>query len=202
MFSFDAIVIPLVLLIVINAIGLFAYVMWSRVKVRREQRNVANVALAIIDYFKRSGVNVACSCVRMPGKASYTAFVESEPMKRFRLSHIIEMTLCEHVRKTCGLELGKVYWRFPIKEAKEVKEAAAAVQASAAINEEVGVGQEGLGHEKSDEYIHEGLEHYKYIPKVEATESSWEHFEQVSGNTDGGGQPIPPSHAENEGQSR
>jgi hypothetical protein len=191
--TFDAIVLPLVVLIAANLFGILIYVAVNRVQARREQRNIANVALAIIDYFKRSGVSVACSCTKLPGKTTYTAFVESEPMKRFRLSHIIEMTLCEHVRKTCGLELGKVYWRFPIKEAEQVKEAAergtpAPETKKESVREE---GKEGAAigspEHGGDEYINEGLEHYKYIPKVEAEELSWEHFEQVSGNTDGGG---------------
>lgn len=188
--TFDAIVLPLLVLIAANLLGILIYVAVKRVQARREQRNIANVALAIIDYFKRSGVNVACSCTKLPGKTTYTAFVESEPMKRFRLSHIIEMTLCEHVRKACGLELGKVYWRFPIKEAKQVKEAAergtAAPEAKKESPREGGLPDKPPEH-SADEYINEGLEHYKYIPKVEAEELSWEHFEQVSGNTDGGG---------------
>jgi len=193
----DAILMPLALLIAVNLISVVAYVAIRRMQVRREQRNVANVALAIIDYFKRSGVNVACSCTRLPGKTVYTAFVESEPMKRFRLSHIIEMTLREHVSKSCNLELGKVYWRFPIKEAKRMKEAAERsdvqspqpdVPLTAEEQREAELAAQE-GHIGTDEYINEGLEHYKYIPKVEAEEMSWEQFEQASGNTDGGHPP-------------
>jgi len=185
---------PLTLLIAANLLGIAAYAAATRLKVRREQRNIASVALAIVDYFQRSGVNVACSCTRLSGKTTYTAFVESEPMKRFRLSHIIEMPLCEHVRKSCGLELGKVYWRFPIQEVTGMNTVTRATNAPEAVKEQV---REAQGKEAApaprktpDEYINEGLEHYKYIPKVEATELSWEHFEQVSGNTDGGGRPV------------
>jgi hypothetical protein len=88
-------------------------------------------------------------------------------MKRFRLSHIIEMTLREHVRKTCNLELDRIYWRFPVKEA--------------APNQASTVGEEALKKESSDEYINEGLENYRHIPQPEVTELPWETFEQMSG---------------------
>ncbi|RJG07443.1 hypothetical protein D3870_16850 [Noviherbaspirillum cavernae] len=188
-FSLDALALPFLLLLAVNAAGILLYAASVRLKARREQRHVADVAAAIIDYFKRSGVNVATSCTRLPGKSQYTAFIESEPMKRFRLSHIIEMTLKEHVRKACGQELGKVYWRFPIKEVKEIKDTAAAGEAAAQdapAPEAVAGGKAPVSVAAgTDEYINEGLENYKYIPKVEATELSWEHFEQASGNTDG-----------------
>jgi hypothetical protein len=121
---------------------------------------------------------VSVDCTRLPGRNYYTAFIESEPMKHFRLSHMIEMALREHVRKSCGLELGKIYWRFPLIQ-------------SATQNEAVKVAAEGgqSTPKNGDEYINEGLEHYKYIPKVEATELSWEHFQDVATNTDGS-QPV------------
>jgi hypothetical protein len=157
----------LVLLLVIAAIviGIGAYLASIRMKARREQRNIAVITAAIVEYFRKTGVQVSAGCTRLVGSDRYTAVIESEPMKRFRLSHIIEMTVRDHVRKTCGLELEKIYWRFPIKEG-----------AQRATDSADG------DHKEGDEYINEGLEHYRHIPKVEATELPWEHFEQVSSN--------------------
>jgi hypothetical protein len=164
-FQIDTTSLVLLLVIAAIAIGIAAYVASIKLKARREQRNIAVITATIVEYFRKTGVQVAAGCTRLPGSDCYTAVIESEPMKRFRLSHIIEMTVRDHVRKACGLELQKIYWRFPIKEG---------AQGAADLAE--GDKKEG------DEYINEGLEHYRHIPKVEATELPWEHFEQVASN--------------------
>jgi hypothetical protein len=35
---------------------------------------------------------------------------------------------------------------------------------------------------ESDDYINEGLEHYRHIPKPEVEELPWEQFEKVAGS--------------------
>jgi hypothetical protein len=144
------------------------YVAVLKLAVRRERRNVKAITITLTEYFRKSGVEVSVGCVALPGTKLFTAFIESEPMKRFRLSHIIEMTLREQVRKTCGLELNKVYWRFPIKEA--AREASAPGATTSA-------GKPGPG---ADDYINEGLVHYKDLPKFEVTEIPWEKFEEAA----------------------
>lgn len=164
-FQIDRTSLVLLLAVAVLALGILAYAVKQRLAARREQRSIKSINNAIIEYFRRSGVQVSASCARLSAGNHFTAVVESEPMKRFRLSHIIEMTLRDHVRKTCGLELDKVYWRFPIRDAQGAAEGVAN-----------GAKQPAEG---TDDYINEGLEHYRYIPKVEATELPWEHFEQV-----------------------
>ncbi len=125
-----------------------------------KQRTLA-VTDAVIQYFQRSGVGVAAGCVQL-GANRLTVFVESEPMKRFRLSHIIEATVREYVEKICDVEIDKIYWRFPIS------------QNPVAIVE----GEKPV--ETPDAYINEGLVPYHHLPTVEVTELSWENFEAAS----------------------
>lgn len=143
------------------------YVVMLKRRVHREERNIAAVKALIIDYFRKTGVEVAVDCTRLAGNQRFTALIESEPMKRFRLSHIIEMTLRDHIQKSCGLELEKIYWRFPIKEAAREASAAPLVPGTKPA-------------EGSDEYINEGLVHYKDLPKMEVTEISWDKFEEAT----------------------
>jgi hypothetical protein len=157
-FSADVVIIALFAFLALNVVGVVAYAMTLKMKARREKRGIQVIRSAILDYFRRSGVEVSVACTQV-GADRYIAMVESEPMKRFRLSHIIEMTLREHVRKSCSQELEKIYWRFPVKQAEQNAE-------------QVKVDQ------NSDEYINEGLEHYRHIPKPEVEEVDWEHFEQ------------------------
>lgn len=157
-FNADAVILTLFALVAVNVVGVVAYALAVKLKAKHKARHSIAIRSTIIEYFRRSGVEVAVDCADL-GNGRYTAMVESEPMKRFRLSHIIEMTLREHVHRHCGLDLDKVYWRFPVKQAAE--------QAKPA--------------EDSDDYITEGLEHYRHIPQPEVEELPWEHFEQVAG---------------------
>lgn len=167
----DVITLTLIALLAALVIGIVAYAVSAKARLRRAQRDITAINATIIDYFRRSGVQVACDSTRLAGSNAFTAVVESEPMKRFRLSHIIEMTLREHVRKNCGLQLEKVYWRFPIKETASPAAGEKAVDAPS---------DTGKAEQSPDDYINEGLEHYRHIPKPEVTELDWETFEQVS----------------------
>lgn len=174
-FNVDAVTLTLTGVLVALIIGILAYASIAARKASRIGRDRAAIRNTIIDYFRRSGVEVSADCTSFDN-GLYTAVVESEPMKRFRLSHIIEMTLREHVRKNCGLELDKIYWRFPIKEATQAVTVPREGEATAPQN-----GAEKKPKEEvSDDYINEGLENYRHIPKPEVTELSWETFEQMA----------------------
>lgn len=168
-FHADAVTLTLTGLLAAAVVGILAWLATARLKAGRSERDMAAIRVAIVDYFRRSGVGVAVDCVATDGK--FTAMIESEPMKRFRLSHIIEMTVRDHVRKTCGRELDKIYWRFPIKEAVQAVQQPGAQQPAS---------EQKQPDPLSDEYINEGLEHYRHIPKPEVEEVPWESFEQVA----------------------
>lgn len=185
----NAAILALIVLLAVVVTGIVVSMAVAKSKARREQRDAETIRAGILDYFSRSSVGVAVACIRLPGAKSYSAVIESEPMKRFRLSHIIEMTLREHVRKGCGLELDKVYWRFPVAQAVQAARAAQAGQggqADQAAQPSIGVPAQSDAQavvkeaEHPDEYINEGLEHYRHIPKPEVEELPWEQFEQVS----------------------
>lgn len=179
----DAITLTLLALLAVLIIGIVAYLATTRNAVAKRKRGTATIRATIVEYFRRSGVTVAADCV-LTEDGRYTALVESEPMKRFRLSHIIEMTLREHVRKAAGVELDKIYWRFPVKEAVQaaaVPAAAGAVPGQPKPAETAGKADKAdKPDELSDDYINEGLEHYRHIPKPEVDELPWEVFEQVA----------------------
>ncbi len=179
-FNADAVTLMLAALLAVVVLAVLAYLIANKARARRQQRDVAAIRATIIDYFRRTGVEVSADCFR--SDEGFTAVVESEPMKRFRLSHIIEMTVREHVRKACGLELDKIYWRFPIKDAVQAvavsdsREGGNGAEGAA----DAATGEEKKADELSDDYINEGLEHYRHIPKPEVTEIPWETFEQVA----------------------
>jgi len=175
-FSADAVTWTLLAVVAALVVGILAFTVRSQLRARRSRRDVSAIRATIIDYFRRSGVEVAADCTGFRENGAFIAIIESEPMKRFRLSHIIEMTVRDHVYKTCGLKLEKIYWRFPIKEATQ----AGAGAAPSAAADEAAADAASQPRELSDDYINEGLEHYRHIPKPEVEELPWESFEQVT----------------------
>jgi hypothetical protein len=179
----DVVMLVLFALVALNVIGVVAYALAVKMKAKRKARNIQAIRAVILDYFRRSGVEVSVSCTEL-GQGRYTAMVESEPMKRFRLSHIIEMTLREHVRRSVSVDLDKIYWRFPVKQAQAQ---AMAAQATTEVQGAQAAAEDAKPDTESDDYINEGLEHYRHIPKPEVEELSWEQFEKAAAgiNKDG-----------------
>lgn len=130
------------------------------IRSRNRQRQAMAMRAAIVQYFRKSGVEVSVECV-LSGKYSYTAYIESEPMKQFRLSHIIETTLRDYLHNLHRLTLDKVYWRFPIRK-----------------DANMNVGEEA--NKKNDDYFTEGLLNARNLPKAEVAETSWETFEEAA----------------------
>jgi hypothetical protein len=165
-------------IVLANLLALAGYVAYVKIKARRQQKNIFKINAAIIDHFQRNGVGVRVSCTNLHGDKRFTAFIESEPMKQFRLSHIIEMVLRQHVAKTCGLTLDKIYWRFPIKEAQPTT-------VSRNMNPATESGADAAvpttdAKPPHDDYINEGLINYKDLPKADVSEIPWEAFEQFA----------------------
>lgn len=154
----------LLYLVAVNVIAILAYVLVLKRRARQLKHDTAAVAGAIIDYFRADGIDVSVEAIPRPGGKSFIAFVESEPMKRFRYSHIIEITLRMHIRHACGVELERIFWRFPIRGRGQAAEAA--------------VREMEITADGHDEYIREGLD-LKKEKGYDIHESSWEEFERT-----------------------
>jgi hypothetical protein len=102
--------------VVFNIVAILVYVLIVKHKARQQERNVIAITKAVVAYFRSTGVNVSVRCISLLANRNFVALIESEPMKRFRLSHLVEATLRDHVRSACGLELDRIYWRFLVKE--------------------------------------------------------------------------------------
>jgi hypothetical protein len=109
----------LIYFVAINISAILAYVLFVKHRARTEKRDGARLAAAIHEFFELSGSKVGVSCVRPPMRNSFSAFIEAEPLKQFRLSHLIEIALRKHLQEVRGLRVGKVFWRFPISGASE-----------------------------------------------------------------------------------
>jgi hypothetical protein len=102
--------------VAVNVLAILAYVLTVKYRSRRNQRNREVLTNAVVQYFKITGVEVSVRCVSLLNNKHFIAFVDSEPMKRFRLSHMIEKSLMDHISATSDLRLDTVYWRFIIRD--------------------------------------------------------------------------------------
>ncbi len=137
-----------------NVIAILDYILIIRHRKRALHRNVTVVANAITDYFRDSGAEVAVECIGRPGGRQFVALISSKSTKRFRHSNIVEIFLTTHVRKTCSLELEKVYWCFSIKTKQETSQRDTAT-ASSDMPATVG---------GDDEYVEEDLANLGQLP--------------------------------------
>lgn len=152
-----------------NVVAILIYVLVRKGRAGGARRNLDAITAAVVDFFRSSGEQVTVECVSEPDGKHFVALIDSLPSKRLRHSHIVAVILGNHVRKACGLELDRVYWRFPIKAAREDSSAESLAAEC--------VGLAGGG----DEYSDEGESRLKDLPRYEVTESSWEQFRELVG---------------------
>ena len=90
-------------------------------KHRQQQadRTLQNLSDVITGYFRHLGIEVSVACFSLLEGKRFIAVIESEPIKKFRHSFIIEQALIKHLAKTTGQQVEKIYWRFPFSAATE-----------------------------------------------------------------------------------
>lgn len=152
-----------------NIVGILAYVLTMKHRVRTLARRQARLASEIIEYFRRSGADVRVNCIPGPDGKRFIATIDSEPLKRFRYSHIVEMSLGNHVFKACGIEIERVYWRFPVKTPAQTPSADAEGSAQAPEANKAAASDDG--------YINDRLLRLKSEAEYEVSPASWEQFE-------------------------
>ncbi|MHB0974975.1 MAG: hypothetical protein ACYC0P_12095 [Thiobacillus sp.] len=170
--SFD---LTLLYLFAANVVAILGYVLVLKHRARRLAHSIKSVSAVIVDYFRADGIEARVECVPSQDARGFIAFIESEPMKRFRYSHIIEASLRVHVQRTCKEELDRIFWRFPIQGKDRTVEA--------------GIREMDVPDDRHDEYIREGLEALRKKGAYDIREGSWEEFENTVIKSDAGQKP-------------
>lgn len=142
-------------------------------KSRRPTVDVQQIAEAATDYFTSSGARVRVECLARP--EGILLLIESEPLKRFRYSHIVEASLTGHLEKVLDLHVSRVFWRFPLPPGQS---------AATDADEPVCVAQ--------DSGRAQGVRRVKTHPEYDVVEESWEQFEKAQRE-----EPAPQASADN-----
>lgn len=141
-----------------------AYTYAAQRKRRKIAANAHRIALAVKEYFAKSGAEIGAQCHPLRGR--FLVLVESEPLKRFRYSHIVEASLIGYVEKTLGLQVDRVFWRFPLPVGGVSPQDTADLKPSP----------------REDEYVVQGIRQAITNPDYHVAEDSWDQFEKARQN--------------------
>lgn len=104
-------------LVIIDVLAILFYTLYIFHKKRILEKNVNAITQFVQDYFMSSGTEVEVKCFQVPGHKRFITLIQSEPMKRFRYSNVLESSLIGHIHRMTGNTVEKIYWRFPIHNA-------------------------------------------------------------------------------------
>ena len=146
-------------LILASAAAAYAHLRQGRQ--RKAEADAERIALTVKDYFAKSSAEISARCYPVEGR--FLVLVESEPLKRFRYSHIVEAALIGHVDKALGLRIDRVFWRFPLPVGAASPQDTADPKPAA----------------REDEYIVQGIRQAAANPDYHVAEDSWDQFEKA-----------------------
>ena len=108
-------------LLIMGALGVAAGVggVFASQSMRRsgERKLEERIRQTILKCFSKSGLEIVVSCVRE--KSGYVVCIESEPSKKLRFSYIKEQALAQHIERTTGQTVSRMFWRFRMKNREE-----------------------------------------------------------------------------------
>lgn len=154
---------PMLLIFGVNLLGILVYIGILKLRAHRLVRIRERIVEEVSAYFAKIGVTAKAEAIELPAGGGFTIFADTEPLKRFRHSHIVEMMLIGQVKNATGHTVDKVYWRFPLP-ARE----GAAVEAPDNIT---------ISKPEMDEYLEQGLARLSSPDGLEVKEDSWENFQ-------------------------
>jgi hypothetical protein len=102
-------------IVAIDIIVLLAYVLYLFRRNRALEKSIKNITDFITEYFTHTGADVRVTCFKLDGYKRFVTLIESQPLKRFRYSNVLENNLISHIYQKTGNTVEKIYWRFPVE---------------------------------------------------------------------------------------
>ena len=141
-------------LVAVVVTTLLVYILILKHQDRRNREAVAQINNIVGDYFKSHSVDVLVTSYAVLGGRRFVVLLESKPNEKLRSSHVIEMGLIDHVRKTTGQFVERVFWRFPVPV----------------------IGKEEVAE---DLYLAQGFQQIKSGEGYSVTETPWDQFDKA-----------------------
>lgn len=108
-----------VYIVVVDVLALLSYILYLFHKNRELEKAIKNITEFITDYFTHTGAEVRVTCFKLDGYKRFVTLIESQPLKRFRYSNVLENNLIAHIFQKTGNTVEKIYWRFPVEVHKD-----------------------------------------------------------------------------------
>ena len=106
-----------------DIVALLAYVLYIINKKRKLENTISRITEFISEYFINTGTEVQVSCYKLANDDNrFVVLIQSEPLKRFRYSFILESNLIAHTLKKTGSVVDRIYWRFPVSSQKDIED--------------------------------------------------------------------------------
>ncbi len=106
-------------IVVVDVLILLFYILYLFHKKRALEKSIQNITQFITDYFTHTGAEVRVTCFKVEGNRRFVTLIESQPLKRFRYSNVLENNLITHIYQKTGNTVEKIYWRFPVEIHKD-----------------------------------------------------------------------------------
>ncbi len=106
-------------IVAIDIMVLLIYILYIFHKNRALEKSIQNITDFITEYFTHTGADVRVTCFKLDGYKRFVTLIESQPLKRFRYSNVLENNLISHIFQKTGNTVEKIYWRFPVEIHKE-----------------------------------------------------------------------------------
>lgn len=106
-------------IVAIDIIVLLIYILYIYHKNRALEKSIKNITDFISEYFIHTGADVRVTCFKLDGYKRFVTLIESQPLKRFRYSNVLENNLISHIYQKTGNTVEKIYWRFPVEIHKD-----------------------------------------------------------------------------------
>jgi len=148
-----------VYIVAADIVILLSYVLYLFHKKRQLEKATLNITEFITDYFTHTGADVRVSCYQLEGDRRFVTLIESQPLKRFRYSNVLENNLIAHIFQKTGNTVEKIYWRFPVMMHKDSIIAEAKTEV-----------------ESDDAYFMDVQSATTGLPTYKVSEASWDEF--------------------------
>ena len=146
-------------IVALDIIALLSYVLFILHQKKKLEKTIKRISDFVTEYFLNTGAEVQVTCSKIPDSLHFYVLIESEPLKRFRFSNILERNLITHIIHITGNVVEKIYWRFPVTSQKEGMDTA-----------------ENNNLENDDPYLSEMLDVIE--DEYTVTEVKWDKFEE------------------------
>lgn len=172
-----------IILIGVALVAMLGTVGMLLIRRRQDTRRGADedaVAKAAQEYFARFKIRTRTIGALLPN-GNMVLMVETPPHKKLRFSYIIEPSIKDFIRVQTGIEVSRIFWRFPVVQKQtQAAEVNYADASTAQLNaEQTGPSLENIvaptpsEETETDDYFHQ---HQTY----HIEEVSWDNFSTVT----------------------